>query len=148
MSLLNLATTVCIGPMVGTELAVSVFINPVILRLEEGAQARTVRMFAARLGMAMPFWYVLGLLLLLAEAVALRHAPGAALLDVAAGIWALVIVLTLLFLVPINNRMARMEAGEFGKEAQREHRKWDSLHRLRVAALGAAMVCFLVAIGV
>jgi hypothetical protein len=134
--------------MIGTEFAVSAFVNPVLYQLDEGKQARAIRLFAARLGTAMPFWYVLGLLLLLAEAVVLRHAPGAVLLDTAGGIWALVIVLTLVFLVPINNRMARMEGSEFPREAQREHRKWDVLHRLRVAALGTAMVCFLVAIGV
>jgi hypothetical protein len=50
-----------------------------------------------------------------------------------------------LFLVPINNRMMRLDASSFPEESQREHRRWEALHRLRVAALVMAMVCFLLA---
>jgi uncharacterized membrane protein len=146
--LLNLVSAVCIGLMVGTEFAVSVFVNPVIWKLEDRAQVRAIRLFASRLGTAMPFWYVLSLLLLLAEAVVMRHTAGGVWLDVASGIWIVVIVLTLLFLVPINNRMARMDSEIFAENDRRDHRKWDWLHRLRIVALGAAMICMLVAIGV
>ncbi len=147
MSFLNITTTVCIGWMIGTEFAVSAFINPVINKLEEGAQARAIRLFAARLGTAMPFWYVLGLALLVAEAVVLRHASSALLLDVAIGIWVLTIVLTLILLVPINNRMAKMQTDVFPEHDRREHDRWDRMHRVRIAALGVAMVCFLAGIG-
>jgi hypothetical protein len=58
-----------------------------------------------------------------------------------------VIIHTLLVLVPINNRMIQLDSDAFSAEAQRKHMKWDSLHRLRVAALVASMVCCLVAIG-
>jgi uncharacterized membrane protein len=94
----------------------------------------------------MPFWYVLSLLLLVLEMVLRRHEAGFALLVAAIAIWAVVIVLTLLFLVPINNRMIRLEPGGFAEAARREHHRWDSMHRVRVAALTAAMVCFLLAI--
>ncbi|HEX4005704.1 MAG TPA: DUF1772 domain-containing protein [Acidobacteriaceae bacterium] len=146
-SLLNLATAVCVGLMVGVEFAVSVFVNPVIWKLDDRAQVRAIRLFAARLGTAMPFWYVLSLLLLLAEAIVLRHTPGVVLIEIAGGIWIAVIVLTLLFLVPINNRMIRMEPDAFSDKDRRDHRKWDGLHRLRIAALIAAMICLFVAIG-
>ena len=86
------------------------------------------------------------MLLLVAEILVHLHQPVVILLGIAAGIWAAVIVMTLLFLVPINNRLARMEAGAFTDAARREHRKWDSLHRVRVAALAVAMVVFLVGI--
>ncbi|HEY6448772.1 MAG TPA: DUF1772 domain-containing protein [Acidobacteriaceae bacterium] len=148
MLILNLATTLCIGLMIGTEFAVSVFVNPVIYTLDESTQARTIRLFAARLGAAMPFWYALGFVLLVAETILLRHTAAAGLLVAASAVWAIVIVLTLILLVPINNRMARMETSDFHGYAQREHHKWDRLHRLRVAVLSAAMVCFLIAIGV
>ena len=142
----DILTTVCIGLMVGTEFAVSVFVNPVLWRLKDEAQAETIRMFARKLGTAMPFWYVLSLLLLLLEMVLRRHEAGFPLLVAAVAIWAVVIVLTLLFLVPINNRMMRLEPGSIAEAARREHHRWDSMHRLRVAALTAAMVCFLLAI--
>jgi uncharacterized membrane protein len=93
----------------------------------------------------MPFWYGLSLLLLVVEAVVERHEPGVALLIVAIAIWIVVIVLTVLFLVPINNRMMLLDAASFPEEAKREHRRWTALHHLRVAALVVAMVCFLLA---
>jgi uncharacterized membrane protein len=145
-ALLTMATILCTGLMIGVEFAVSAFINPVLWKLEPGPQARAIGLFARMLGRAMPVWYGAGFLLLLAEAFTLRHAPGSLLLDVAAAIWALVIVLTLLFLIPINNRMARMQAAEFSQSARVEHRKWDWMHRGRVAALVVALSCFLAAV--
>jgi hypothetical protein len=59
-----------------------------------------------------------------------------------------VIVLTLMFLVPINNRMMRLDADSWSEEAREQHNRWDRLHRVRVFALGTAMVCFLLAIHV
>lgn len=145
-SLLQIATVLSIGLMVGVELSVWLFINPVLWRLEEPARSEAVRLFARRLGTAMPFWYGLNFLLLIAESILLRHQPGAALLYAAAGIWAAVIVLTLIFLVPLNNRLAREDSGQPAVQAHREHRRWDSRHRARVIALGAAMVLFLAAV--
>ena len=91
--------------------------------------------------------YVTGtfLLLLVVEAIAARHKPGNPLLIAACAIWLTVIVLTVLFLVPINNRMMQLDAKSFPEEAQREHRRWTSLHHLRVTALIMAMICFLLA---
>jgi len=143
---LYILTTVCIGLLIGTEFAVSVFINPVLRRLELGAQARAISLFATRLGRAMPFWYVLSLLLLIVEAALHRHQPGTGLLIAAVVLWLAVILLTLLFLVPINNRMMRLDAESFPEAAQQEHHRWDALHRLRVLALGIAMVFFLLAV--
>ena len=91
MNLLNIATILCIGLLIGAELAVSAF--------------------------AIAFW-------------------GAA------------IALSLLSLVPINNRMVRMDADGFTESTQQELRKWDSLHRVRVSFLAAAMIFFLTGIGI
>ena len=146
MLILNIVTTVCIGLMIGTELAVSAFINPVLWKLDDRAQMLAIRMFAGRLGFVMPFWYGLGLVLLLAETVTMRHEPGVVLLSIASGLWVLVIVLSVLVLVPINNQLARFEPGSATPMAQRDHRKWDKLHRLRVAALGVSMALFLIVV--
>jgi uncharacterized membrane protein len=146
MVLLNTATIVCIGLMIGTEFAVSAFINPVLWKLEDHAQMEAIRLFAAKLGFAMPFWYGLGFLLLLTETFVSRHQSHVVMLAVASGIWAVVIILTLLFLVPINNRLARSETSAVTERALRDHRKWDTLHRWRVLALTSAMVMFLTSI--
>jgi uncharacterized membrane protein len=146
MHILNIVTTVCIGLMIGTELAVSAFINPVLWKLDDRAQMNAIRMFASKLGTVMPFWYGLGLVLLLAETFAMRHDPDVVLLSAASGIWVAIIVLTLLYLVPINNRLARFEPGAATQKARQDHHKWDRLHRLRVLALTASMVLFLVVV--
>jgi uncharacterized membrane protein len=147
ISAFSIAAALSIGLMIGVELAVWVFINPILRKLDDQPRAQAVRLFARRLGTAMPFWYVLNLLFLIAEWVLFRHTSGAALLMTAIGLWLLVIVLTLIFLVPINNRLARPEGHESPAQAHREHKRWDSLHRARVIALGAAMVLFLVGVG-
>jgi uncharacterized membrane protein len=147
-SILNIATTLCIGLMIGVEFAVSAFIDPVVKKLDERTRLAVIRLFAAKLGFAMPFWYVLGFLLLLAETVLLRHGPQLVFSAAADAIWAAVILLTLLFLVPINNRLIRLSPDAPAREALQEHGRWDSMHRIRVAALIVAMILFLVAIHV
>jgi uncharacterized membrane protein len=143
MSFLDVVATVSIGLMIGTEFAVSVFVNPVLWKLPEDAQARAISRFAGRLGAAMPFWYAGNLIFLIAEVMINRHEPKIGLLIAATAIWILVIVFTILFLVPINNRMTRLDSDSFSPKDRQEHRKWDSLHRLRVTAIGVALVCFL-----
>jgi hypothetical protein len=146
MLLLYTLTVVCIGLLVGAELAVSVFVNPVLEKLDDRAQARAIQIFAENLGTAMPFWYVTSLLLLLAETFVRRHAAGISLLIAASAIWSAVIVLTLMFLVPINNRMMRLD-GSFPEEERRNHKRWDRLHRGRVAALTACLVLLILGCG-
>ena len=148
MMVLDVVTTVCIGLLIGTEFAVSVFINPILRKLDDHAQAQAIGLFAKRLGFVMPFWYAGSLVLLIAGVVVRWHGVGDSMLIAACAIWAAVIVATLLALVPINNRMMQLDATAFPVEAQREHRTWDRWHRVRVGALTAAAVCFLVAVRV
>ena len=56
ISFLTIAAVVSIGLMVGVEFAVSAFINPILLQLEDRPRAQATRLFARRLGTAMPFW--------------------------------------------------------------------------------------------
>lgn len=145
-SILPIVTTLCIGLMIGTEFAVSAFINPVVATLDDRTRLAVTRLFAAKLGFAMPFWYILSFLLLLAETFVLRHQPQLPLVASADAIWAAVIVLTLLFLVPINNRLAKLSPDDPASQALRDHKKWDFRHRFRVAALTLAMILFLIAV--
>lgn len=143
MRTLDILTTGCVGLLIGTELAVAVFINPILWKLENPLQLTATRLFARRLGAAMPFWYTASLVLLIAETIVRRHESGAALLAAASVIWAAVIVLSVLFLVPINNRLAQIGSTSVAEVARQQHRKWDRMHRYRVAALGASMFFFL-----
>lgn len=143
--LLSIVTTICIGLLIGTELTVSVFINPVLVQLEDRARAKAVSLFATRLGHAMPFWYGVSLLLLIIETITRYRAPYSTLLIVACAIWLAVIALSVLVLVPINNRMMQLNSESFSQEAQREHQRWTTIHHLRVIALVVAMACYLLA---
>jgi uncharacterized membrane protein len=143
LRILDILTAGCIGLLIGTELAVSVFINPILWKLENPVQLTATRLFAKRLGTAMPFWYVASLVLLIAETIVRRHESGAVLLAIASVIWAAVIVLTIVFLVPINNRLAQIGSTSIAEVARQQHRRWDRMHRYRVAALGTSMFFFL-----
>jgi uncharacterized membrane protein len=146
MIFLDIVTTVCLGLLIGTEFSVSVFVNPVLKRLDNGTRMKAISLFAKRLGTAMPYWYALSLLLLIAEAALRRHSDGISLLITANALWLAVIVLTIIFLVPINNRMMKLDSNSLADSSLREHRTWDLLHRGRVAVLSASMVCFLFAV--
>lgn len=148
MTFLNTFTILCIGLLIGTEFSVSAFVNPILWKLEARAQAAAISLFARTLGTVMPFWYSLSLLLLIIEAAVRHHQSGELLLLTAIAIWVAVILLTILFLIPINNRMTRLNSDSFTEEARKAHKQWDTLHRVRIAALCAAMICFLLAIQV
>lgn len=144
--ILSIVTTMCIGLMIGTEFAVSAFVNPILEKLDDSAQAYATRLFARKLGTVMPFWYGLNLVLLIGETITLRQHPGISLLAAADIIWIVVIVLTLILLVPINNRIANMDSATFTASLRREHTRWDTLHRWRVLFICVAMICMLIGI--
>ena len=146
MLILNIVAILSIGLLIGTEFAVSVFINPVLTRLDERAHAQAIQMFATRLGKAMPFWYAANLVLLITITWFHRDQHSLSLLIAASATWAAVILLTILFLVPINNRMMRLDPNSFTEAQQREHHRWTTLHHFRVLSLCAAMVCLLLAL--
>lgn len=144
--ILSIMTTISVGLMIGAEFAVSAFVNPVLKKLDDSTQGYAARLFAKRLGTVMPFWYGISLLLLIAETISMRRHPGMAFLTAASVLWAAVIVLSLMLLVPINNRIANMDPAAFTELLRREHTRWDTLHRWRVLALSVAMICMLVGI--
>jgi uncharacterized membrane protein len=140
MHVLDVLTIVCAGLMIGNELAVSLFVNPVIWQLEDRSQAKALSLFAGTLGKAMPFWYAFCLVLMMVEAYLRRHQPSLTVLLVAVAIWITTIVYTVTTLVPINNRIARL-AGALPEGWREEHKRWDRYHRWRILLLMMAMVC-------
>lgn len=140
MHLLDIVTIVVIGLMVGTELTVSLFINPVLSQLDAAEQARGLSLFARRLGRAMPLWYALCLIFLIAETALRRSTPAFAELLAAAVLWALTIAYTILLLVPINNRIAALNMSAPLSHWINDHKRWDRLHRLRILLLLISLV--------
>ena len=126
------------GLLVGNELAVAVFVNPALHRLRDEAHLPAAAALAGVLGRWMPWWYGLAAQLLWVEAW-VRRWPG--LLLGSAAVWTLVIVYTVSALVPLNNRIAALNApgrGAEGFDWKLARRRWDALHRVRVVLLAAA----------
>jgi uncharacterized membrane protein len=140
MHLLDTFTITLTGLMVGNELAVSAFFNPAVRQLESGPQAKGLSLLARSLGGLMPVWYGVCLALLVLESFLHRDRAALAPLLVAASIWAFVIVATILILVPINNRVAALDPAAPAPGWQKDHAKWDSLHRVRIVLLTIAAV--------
>jgi uncharacterized membrane protein len=140
MHLLDTITITLAGLMVGNELAVSAFVNPALRRLDSGPQARALSILARSLGRAMPVWYGLCLALLALESFLRRHQTTVAALLTAVVIWAGAIILSIAVLVPINNRIASLNTAAPVPGWEREHRKWDVLHRVRILLLVVAVL--------
>ncbi|WAJ46079.1 DUF1772 domain-containing protein [Mycobacterium sp. Aquia_216] len=130
---LNALAVVVTGPMVGVELSVAAFFNPLFARLPDDA-FRAARGRASRvLGAVMPFWYVGTLVVLAVTAVRGWGGTTGWLCGIAAGLMAAVVLLTVTMLVPINNRIAKWPVtGEMSRELAA---RWDRLHWLRVVVL-------------
>jgi Domain of unknown function (DUF1772) len=143
MHLLDLATLLCAAFMAGNEIAVSLFINPVVWQLDEPAQAKALRLFAARLGKAMPIWYAASLLLMAVEAALRFRQPAFAWIAAAAGLWIGIILYTLLVLLPINNRIAALDTSSLPAGWRKQHRTWDGHHRVRILLLILAVAMLL-----
>lgn len=140
MHLLNIVTITAAGLMVGTELSVSAFVNPALRRLESGPQAQALAILARSLGRAMPVWYGLCLALVVAEAFLQRHQPTFIPLLIAGAIWVSTIVLSVSALVPINNRIASLDKAAPAPGWERDHKRWDALHRVRILLLMLALL--------
>jgi uncharacterized membrane protein len=140
MHLIDILTIVIAGLMVGNELTVSLFINPVMRKLDAAAQGKALSLFAGLLGRVMPVWYALCLVLFLVETVAHRGEPRFYPLLAASLLWAAIIVFTIAMLVPINNRIATSAANVPPEKWLSEHRRWERLHRVRIFLLVVALV--------
>jgi len=98
------------GLLVGNELAVAVFIHPVLYSVSDETHVRVAKPLARRLGHSMPFWYVISRVFAILQMLIIRTAPTAWWLCCAAAILlALIIVLTILLPAPINNRISRWD---------------------------------------
>ena len=140
MHLLNIITITSAGLMVGNELSVSALVNPALRRLESGPQAQAFSVLGRSFGRAMPAWYGLCLALLALESFLHFHQTTLAPLLIAAALWAGAIVLSISALVPINNRIASLNTAAPAPGWERDHRKWDALHRVRILLLILALL--------
>ena len=136
MHTFDMVTVFSVFTLVGVEFSVSAFINPAAWRLGPEAQRALLGRLAFVLGKVMPVWYPTCAVTLILQTWLHWHTPRIDVLLAADAIWLITSILTIFFLVPLNNCVA-----EGAPDWQQAHRLWDKRHRIRIAALtGAALL--------
>ena len=133
MHLFNVATLFVVLPLVGVEFSVAAFFDPAAWRLNPEPQLEILSRLASVLGKVMPVWYPVCALLFGLQTWQYWHTSGRGILLAAAAIWFVASVGSIIFLVPLNTRVAAGDA-----DWQRIHRVWDKRHRVRSVALATA----------
>lgn len=134
--------TVVLGLLVGVEIAVLAFLNPILDRLPDHELITARARGAALLGRVMPFWYATAIVLTWTVAVVTRSGPA-----LTAGVLLLLsLLLTVVVLVPVNNRARTWSASQYPENWRRQLRRWDRWHGVRIGLIGAALVLLVLAV--
>lgn len=145
VTILAVVAVTVVGLMVGVEFAVAFVLNPILLRLPAGCSLDARADGGRMLGRAMPFWYVGSLVLIVALATVTWGRPSSVSAVVAAVLLAASVVMSVAWLVPINNRSRTWTAQDHPADWREQHRRWDRLHYGRLALIAAAFVLTAVA---
>lgn len=143
--LLTLFALLSAALMVGNEFTVGAFINPAFGRLPEQPQAYAARETARIYGRVMPFWMAGNLLLniLLIFPVAASYSAAWWFYLTAAVLFAVVIVFSLIFPVPLNNLIAAWNPEDLPNDWRELRRRWDKFHYVRIVLLLIALACLI-----
>ena len=146
LNALEAFTIVVVGVMVGVEFSVAFVINPVFNALP-GDSGQLGRAHGGRmLGAVMPFWYIGSLVLTAVWAIAGWHHSGAGLVVTAGALLIVSVIMSLLLLVPINNRSKTWTPENRPEDWKEQSNRWDRFHYVRVAVLIAAFALLAVAL--
>ncbi|MFF4655230.1 anthrone oxygenase family protein [Streptomyces sp. NPDC001381] len=143
---LEIVTVVVVGVMVGVEFSVAFVINPILKALPDDSSQRGRSHGGRMLGAVMPFWYIGSLVLSAVWAVAGRHHDGAGLVVVAGALLILSVVMSLLLLVPINDRGKTWTVENRPEDWKEQMNRWDRFHYVRVAVIVAAFTLLVAAL--
>ncbi|MEV0569126.1 DUF1772 domain-containing protein [Dactylosporangium sp. NPDC050588] len=146
LNALAVATVVIVGLMVGVEFSVA-FIMSRILDALPGDAGQLGHAHGGRmLGALMPFWYIGSVLLSAVWAAARWQHHGAGLVVTAAGLLIVSVVMSILLLVPINNRNKTWTPENRPADWKQQLQKWNRYHYLRVAVIIAAFTLLVTAL--
>ncbi|MFC8509860.1 anthrone oxygenase family protein [Streptomyces sp. NPDC057411] len=146
LNALEVITTVGVGLMVGVELSVAFVMNPILNALPEDSSQQAHAHGGRMLGALMPFWYVGSLVLTGTWAVAGRHHPGTGLVVTAAGLLIVSVIMSVLLLVPINNRNKTWTPENRPADWREQVDRWNRYHYARVAVIVAAFTLLVTAL--
>ncbi|MFD0378365.1 anthrone oxygenase family protein [Streptomyces sp. NPDC127112] len=146
LSAVEVVTTVVVGVMVGVEFSVVFVLNRILNALPEDSGQLGHAHGGRILGALMPFWYVGSLVLSAIWAIAGWHHRGAGLVVTAAGLLLVSVVMSVLLLVPINNRNKTWTPGNRPADWKEQLRRWERYHYVRVAVIIAAFTLLVAAL--
>jgi uncharacterized membrane protein len=146
LSALEVFTIVVVGVMVGVEFSVAFVINPILNGLPADSSQRGRAHGARMLGALMPFWYVGSLVLSAVWAIAGWHHPGTGLVVIAAALLIVSVIMSILLLVPINNRGKTWTVENRPEDWKEQMNRWDRFHYVRVAVIIAAFALLVAAL--
>ncbi|MFB6815934.1 anthrone oxygenase family protein [Streptomyces sp. NPDC056347] len=146
LNALEVVTTVVVGVMVGVEFSVAFVINPILNALPEDSGQLGHAHGGRMLGAVMPVWYLTSLALVAVWAVAGRHHDGTGLVVTAAGLLILSVIMSILLLVPINNRSKTWTPDNRPADWKEQMSRWDRFHYVRVAVIVAAFALLVAAL--
>ncbi|MFG2887122.1 anthrone oxygenase family protein [Streptomyces sp. NPDC048297] len=146
LNALEVFTTVVVGVMVGVEFSVAFVMNRIFDALPEDSGQLGRAHGGRMLGAVMPVWYITSLVLVAVWAIAGRHRPGAGLVVTAGALLILSVVMSILLLVPINNRGKTWTPENRPDDWKEQMNRWDRFHYVRVAVIIAAFTLLVAAL--
>lgn len=146
LSTLEVITTVVVGLMVGVEFSVAFVMNPIFNALPEDSNQLARSHGGRMLGAVMPFWYIGSLVLAAAWAIAGWHNHGSGLVVTACALLILSVIMSILLLVPINNRGKTWTPENRPADWKEQMNRWDRYHHVRVAVIIAAFALLVAAL--
>ncbi|MFB7831142.1 anthrone oxygenase family protein [Streptomyces sp. NPDC056056] len=145
LNALEVFTTVVVGLMVGVEFSVAFVINPIFNALPEDSGQLGRAHGGRMLGAVMPFWYIGSLVLAAVWAVAGWGQEGAGLVVTAGALLIVSVIMSILLLVPINNRGKTWTPENRPADWKDQMKRWDRYHYVRVAVIIAAFTLLVAA---
>jgi uncharacterized membrane protein len=146
LNALEVFTTVSVGVMVGVEFSVAFVINRILDALPEDSGQLGRAHGGRMLGAVMPVWYITSLVLVAVWAIAGWHHPGAGLAVTAGVLLMLSVIMSILLLVPINNRGKTWTPENRPEDWKEQMNRWDRFHYVRVAVIIAAFALLVAAL--
>jgi uncharacterized membrane protein len=146
LSALEVFTTVVVGVLVGVEFAVAVILKRILDALP-GDSGQLGHAHGGRmLGAVMPVWYLTSLALVAVWATVGWHHHGTGLVVTAGALLILSVIMSLLLLVPINNRGKTWTPDNRPADWKEQMNRWDRFHYVRVAVIIAAFALLVAAL--
>ncbi|MFB7592834.1 anthrone oxygenase family protein [Streptomyces sp. NPDC056169] len=146
LNALEVFTTVVVGVMVGVEFSVAFVMNPIFNALPEDSGQLGRAHGGRMLGAVMPVWYISSLVLVAVWAIAGWGQDGVGLVVTAGALLIVSVIMSVLLLVPINNRGKTWTPDNRPADWKEQMQRWDRFHYVRVAVIIAAFALLVAAL--